>query len=348
MKKLNIAVVGAGLIGKDHIALVANNPECHLFAIADPTDAGRTHAENHQTSWYTGLDEVLATGQVDGVILATPNQLHVEQTLQCIAAGVPTLIEKPVAHTLDEGRRLLAIAANSDVPLLVGHHRMHSPIMAQARAVIDSGVLGDLVAITGSALFYKPDDYFRAGVWRTQPGGGPILLNMTHEIGNLRYLCGDVQAVQAIASNRRRGYVVEDTVGIVLSFESGVIGTFILSDTAGSACSWEQTSQENPDYTTYPDEDCYHIAGTDGSLSVPTMRIKRYTDKADRSWYKPFTSECVSLERKDPVGEQLKHFCQLIRGEAEPLVSVRDGFQNVLITEAIVEAAASGKTVTIN
>lgn len=346
-KPLKIAVIGAGLIGKVHIAQIEASEECQLAAIVDPTEVGKAYAESKNTPWFANLEALLSTAEVDGVILATPNKLHSEQAQQCIASGVPTLIEKPVAHTVEEGQRLLSIAEASDVPLMVGHHRAHSPIMSKARAAIDAGALGDLVAVTGSAMFYKPADYFDAGPWRTQLGGGPILINMIHEIGNLRYLCGEINAVQAIASNQRRGYAVEDTVGIVMRFESGVIGTFMLSDTAASARSWEQTSQENKQYSTYPDEDCYHIAGTMGSLSIPTMRLKRFNTDAVRSWYEPLACEQITLAREDPLTLQLKHFCQVIRGEIDPLVSVRDGLQNLRVTEAILEAAKSEQLVNL-
>jgi predicted dehydrogenase len=156
--------------------------------------------------------------------------------------------------------------------VLIGHHRAHSPIMARAKQVIDEGRLGRHVAITGSAMFYKPDHYFDEGPWRREPGGGPVLINMIHEVHNLRMLAGDIVAVQAFASNAIRGFAVEDTVAITLRFASGALGTFLLSDTAASPRSWEQTSQENPAYTTYPDEDCYIVAGTSGSLAKSVVR----------------------------------------------------------------------------
>ena len=87
---------------------------------------------------------------------------------------------------------------------------------------------------------------------------------MIHEVHNLRMLCGEIVAVQAFASKPTRGFPVEDTVAINLRFASGALGTFMLSDTAACARSWEQTSQENKAYPSYDDEDCYVIAGTDG------------------------------------------------------------------------------------
>jgi predicted dehydrogenase len=231
--------------------------------------------------------------------------------------------------------------------ILIGHHRAHSPIMAKAREVIASGQLGKLVAVMGSATFYKPDSYFEDGPWRREPGGGPLLLNMIHEVHNLRILCGEIVAVQAFASHATRGFAVEDTVAISLQFASGALGTFMLSDTAACARSWEQTSQENKAYPSYDDEDCYVVTGTRGSLSVPTMRLKTYAQPEDRSWWKPFESATVEMVRDDPLKHQMAHFVQVIQGKAQPLVSARDGMLNLRVTEAIVQAAREGRTVQV-
>ncbi|WP_175651743.1 Gfo/Idh/MocA family protein [Pseudomonas sp. Marseille-P9899] len=345
MKKIRIAVAGAGLIGRRHIELIQASNACELAAIVDPLPATAPFADNLGVPLYSDLDSLLAAQRPDGVILATPNQLHVDGALTCVAHGIPALIEKPVAHTLEEGKRLLAIAEQAGAKLLVGHHRAHSAILQKAREVIAEGVLGNLVAVMGSALFYKPDDYFDAAPWRRQAGGGPVLINMIHEIGNLRSLCGEIVAVQAQASSATRGFAVEDTVSISLRFASGALGTFMLSDTAGCARSWEQTSRENRDYPSYDDEDCYVLAGTQGSLSIPTMRLKYYDKREDRSWWKPFETAVASLDEADPLERQLAHFCQVIRGEAEPLVGVRDGLRNLQIVDAISEAARTGQIV---
>ncbi|MCU1720358.1 MULTISPECIES: Gfo/Idh/MocA family protein [unclassified Pseudomonas] len=345
MKKIRIAVAGAGLIGRRHIELIQASNDCELAAIVDPLPATATFANSLGVPLYSDLDSLLTAQRPDGVILATPNQLHVEGALTCVAHGIPALIEKPVAHTLEEGKRLLAIAEQAGAKLLVGHHRAHSAILQKAREVIAEGVLGNLVAVMGSALFYKPDDYFDAAPWRRQAGGGPVLINMIHEIGNLRSLCGEIVAVQAQASSATRGFPVEDTVSISLRFASGALGTFMLSDTAGCARSWEQTSRENRDYPSYDDEDCYVLAGTQGSLSIPTMRLKYYDKREDRSWWKPFETAVASLDEADPLERQLAHFCQVIRGEAEPLVGVRDGLRNLQIVDAISEAARTGQIV---
>jgi predicted dehydrogenase len=119
----------------------------------------------------------------------------------------------------------------------------------------------------------------------------------------------------------------------------------MLSDTAASPRSWEQTSQENKAYTTYSDEDCYAIAGTHGSLAVPTMRLKTYPRAEDRSWWKEFESGVVGMVRDDPLKHQMEHFANVIRGTATPLVSVRDGVENLRVVDAIALAARTGQLV---
>jgi len=344
---VRIAVAGAGTIGQAHIALVQRSAHCSLSAIVDPAPGSAAIAARAGVPWFASLAELLAGDRPDGVILATPNQLHVEHALACIDAGVAMLLEKPIATTVAEAQRLVHAAGKAQARLLIGHHRAHSPIMARARKVVASGVLGQLVAVTGSATFYKPDGYFADAPWRREVGAGPILLNMIHEVHNLRMLCGEIVAVQAFASTATRGFPVEDTVSINLRFANGALGSFMLSDTAASARSWEQTSRENQAYASYDDEDCYVISGTNGSLSVPTMRLKTYPRREDRSWWKPFETAVVGMVREDPLDRQLTHFCAVVRGSTQPLVSARDGLANLRVTEAIAAAAASGTTVEI-
>jgi predicted dehydrogenase len=345
MEKTRIAIAGVGTIGLAHMAVAQASHTCSLSAIVDPSPGAVAIAANAGVPLYTSIEELLAQNRPDGLILATPNSLHVPQALQCIAANLPILLEKPIATTVAEGQRLVDEVARTGAKVLIGHHRAHSPIMARAKEVLESGKLGRLVAVMGSATFLKPDHYFADSPWRREPGGGPILINMIHEVHNLRMLCGDIVAVQAFASNAARGFAVEDTVAINLRFASGVLGTFMLSDTAACPRSWEQTSQENKVYPTYVDEDCYVITGTNGSLSVPTMRIKSYPREQDRSWWKEFEVGVVGLVRDDPLKHQMEHFGAVIRGEASPMVSARDGLKNLRVTEAIAQAASSGQVV---
>lgn len=351
MKKTRISVAGAGLIGLRHIEEIQKSKSETLASIVDPSPKAAELAKKEGVAIYSSLAELFAKDKPDGVILATPNQMHVAQGMECIAAGVPVLVEKPLGDTVEAAQSLVETAEKTNHKLLVGHHRLHSPILHKAVEIIKSGVLGSIVGVMGSAVFYKPDadGYYDAPYeWRRKIGGGPILLNMIHEVGNLRAMIGEIVAVQAFASNATRGFEVEDTVSINLRFANGALGTFLLSDTGACPRSWEQTSQENKAYSTYPDEDAYVIVGSKGSLSVPTMRLKTYARDQDRSWWKPFQCSQIELDREDPLAKQIEHFGAVIRGEVKPLVTGRDGLQNLRVTEAISAAAKTGGIVEIH
>jgi predicted dehydrogenase len=345
MMKQKIAVAGAGYIGLAHMNCLQQSATCSLSAIVDPAPAAEAVAAKADVPLFNTLEELIAAARPDGIVLATPNQFHVDHAIMCINASIPILLEKPMATTLTEGERLVKIVEEVDARVLIGHHRAHSPIMSRAKEIIDAGTLGRLVGIMGSAVFFKPDHYFADNPWRKQLGGGPILLNMIHEVHNLRMLCGEIVAVRALSSNAIRGFPVEDTASISLRFANGALGSFLLSDTAACARSWEQTSQENKAYSTYDDEDCYVITGTFGSLSVPTMRLKTYANAGDRSWWKPFDASVAAMTREDPLARQMEHFGAVVRGEVLPIVSARDGCENLRITEAIVESSRTGTVI---
>lgn len=339
LPRVRLAVVGAGLIGRAHIAAARAHPDVELVALADPAEAAQALARDLGLPCHADLDALLAASALDAVILASPNAQHVAQALACIDRGLAVLVEKPVATSVDEGRRLVDAVRRTGARAMVGHHRAHSPIMDKACEVVRSGALGRIVCITGSSTFLKPDHYFDDGPWRKVAGGGPILINMIHEVHNFRLLCGEIVGVQALASRAVRGFDVEDTVTVNFQFASGAVGNFLLSDTAASARNWEHTSHENPAYPRVDDEDCYFISGTQGSLAVPSMRLSTYPGDAPPSWWKPMEQGRVGLVRADPIARQMAHFVAVARGTAQPRVTVEDGWRNLCVTEAITRAA---------
>jgi predicted dehydrogenase len=279
----------------------------------------------------------------DGMIVATPNRLHVSHGLACVEAGIPALIEKPLADEVDAASRFVDAAEAAGVPLLTGHHRRHNPIMREAKAVIESGRLGAVVAVHGHCWFHKPEEYFETS-WRRMKGAGPIFVNLIHDVDNFRYLCGDVAAVQAQESNRIRGYEVEDTGVILLRFASGMLGTITVSDAIAAPWSWELTSGENPAYPP-SSESCYLIGGTLASLSVPKLEIWHHAKRP--SWWEPIECQRLPVASEDPLALQIRHFCRVIRGLEPPVVSGREGLATLRIVAAIKEAALTGQLVEI-
>ncbi len=156
MNQTRIAVAGAGTIGLAHMGVAQASASCTLSVVVDPSPGAKAHAEQADVPLHASLAELFAKDRPDGVVLATPNALHVPQALECIAAGVAMLLEKPIAPTVAEAERLVKAADEANAKILIGHHRAHSSIMAKARQVVESGQLSRLVAVMGSATFLNP------------------------------------------------------------------------------------------------------------------------------------------------------------------------------------------------
>lgn len=340
---VTLAVMGAGLVGKRHIEHVLAEPTAELVAVVDPSDAGRAIAAEHGVHWFRSFAAMRESVTPEGVIVATPNQLHLENGLEVIAAGIPLLVEKPLAVNVAEATKLVAAAAKAHVPLLTGHHRRHNPMIQKAKEIVDSGRLGNIVSVHGFCWFLKPDDYFDVE-WRTQKGAGPIFLNLIHDVDDLRYLCGDVVSVQALETNEHRGNEVEDAAVILLRFRSGALGTINVSDAVVAPWSWELTTGENPAYP-HTGESCYFIGGRQGSLTIPYLDV--WYNKEKRSWMEPIERERVAFEDQDPLTLQIRQFVNVIRRREAPLVSGREGLEALKVIEAVKKAAATGGIVRI-
>lgn len=341
---VRIAVLGAGLIGQRHIQHVKDEPKAELVAIVDPTLEAKALAESLGVKWSADYEALLKSDKPDGAIIATPNLLHLSCGLASIEAGVPALVEKPIADDVLAATRLVEAAEKAGVPLLVGHHRRYNPLIRKAKEIIDSGRVGRITAVNGLCWFLKPDDYFDVA-WRREPGGGPVLLNLIHVVDDLRNLCGEVVSVQAVESSVARGFPVEDTAAIVLRFQNGALGTISISDAVAAPWSWELTAGENPAYP-HTDESCYLIGGTRGSLTVPQLDLWYYA--GDRSWWAQIEHERVTFEKQDPLVLQVRHFCEVIQGKEKPLVSGREGLQSLKVTLAVKQAAATGGVVRLS
>lgn len=338
MRKLRLAVIGAGLIGKRHIDLVAAEPACELVAICDAQPAAATLAAPYGAHFFADYTTMLAQVALDGVIIATPNQLHVPVGLACVERGLPILVEKPIAPTVAAAAALVTAAAAQGVPVLVGHHRRHNLLVQRARALIQQGQLGRLVGVSALFTLLKPADYYNV-TWRKEPGGGPVLINLIHDIDNLRYICGEIASVYGMTSNQTRGFTMEDSAAITLQFTSGALGTIFVSDTVAAPWSYELTSRENPAYPP-TGQDCYHFYGTHGAVAFPSLRHWHYPDPQQAGWYASLTCDHIEVTPQEPLAAQLHHFCQVIRGEATPLVSGLEGLKSLAATLAVLESAA--------
>ena len=133
-----------------------------------------------------------------------------------------------------------------------------------------------------------------------------------------------------MTSSKARGFAVEDTAGLLLKFARGAIGTITLSDATPAPWSSELSSGENAAYPKQ-DQPCYLFAGTNRSLSVPTMELWSYPGEG--GWYAPLSRASVDVPSADPLVEQLRHFRAVITRSEIPLISVEDAMGTLAVSK---------------
>lgn len=338
---LRLAVIGAGVMGCSHIERIRASAECVLAAVCDREPALARLATGGECPVHGDLPDLLRSERIDGAIIATPNDEHRDCGVLCAEAGVPMLVEKPIAATTADGSVLVEAAARRRIPLLVGQHRRHSAYVRRAKEAIERGELGLLVSFTALWFVRKPDAYYAVG-WRRRPGGGPVLTNLIHEVDLMRHLGSEIESVYAAAGSAARGLAVEDSVAITLRLTGGALGSIAASDAAVSPWSYELTTHENPLYTR-TDRNCYFLLGTAGSLAFPRLMLWRHPGEI--GWQHPLSGTPLPAEAVDPVAAQLAHFCDVIRGRADPLVSGVDGLATLAATEAVLQSAREDRPV---
>lgn len=339
---LRIGIVGGGVMGTQHAGFIAGEPNAVLVGVADPFST--TLAQQQGVPSYLDYHDLLAAPDVDAVIIASPNGEHVSTALAAIDANIPALLEKPVAISVAEACVLSSAVQASDGVILVGHHRRHHPAVAAAREMISSGELGRIVAVNGMWLTKKSDRYF-AQSWHRASGAGVLLINLVHDLDLMRYLVGEIVTVQAVASNAVRGFEVEDTAAVIVGFDHGAIGTFLASDTVVAPWGWDQSTQDDPQFPFNPDISSYSIAGTEGSLAFP--QLAHYYHDGESDWHHPLSRRFHAAPAGDSYTRQLRHFIDVARGTAAPVVTVDDAAATLNVVQAAHESAQTGALVAL-
>lgn len=333
---IRIALFGAGLIGSKHAARIGEHPDFELAGIAD-VNRDQVARAFPGVPVLDDAERLLDEVKPDAVIIASPNGLHLPHGVACARRGVPFIVEKPVTDTLEAAEALCKAVRASGVATLVGHHRRHHLAVLEARRLIAAGAIGDVVGVSGVWATRKPDAYFEAGPWRRQTGGGPVLINLIHEIDFLRFCLGEIAAVSAVTSNRVRDFAVEDTAALAIEFASGALGTFLLSDAAVSPWTMEQGVGESVEFP-YSGQSGHRFIGTRGALEFPGLTL--WTQAQDPpSWNEPAQARALYAGRRDPYIAQLSHFRDVLRGEAPSLQPVEDGARTLAATLAVSEAS---------
>ncbi|MBE0530760.1 MAG: Gfo/Idh/MocA family oxidoreductase [Rhodospirillales bacterium] len=326
----SILIAGLGSIGRRHLQTVrAVLPDVRIVVLRRPgqplpADVGAKTALVHD------IEAALASG-IDAAIIANPAPFHVATALPLAQAGVPMLIEKPLAERPDDLAPLLDACAEKGVTLQVGYCLRFDPSLRAVKDALEAGAIGRVLSLHAEVGQYLPDwrpgtDY-REGVSAKAALGGGALLELSHEIDYARWLAGEVTAV--VAAIGRLGDLeidVEDSADLVLTFASGVRGTVHL------------------DMLQRPATRTCRIVGSAGTLAWDGIRHQARIHRPDTDGWEVLPVEGTA-GRDDIFRSQFRHFLEAIRTGLPPLIDGADAARTLAVIAAARRSAAEQRTV---
>jgi predicted dehydrogenase len=335
VRPVRLGIVGTGLIGRVHAVSARGAPTTELVAVCG-IDAGAGALADELGVPLCADYRTLTEHDVEGVVVAVPNHLHLEIAAHFAAAGVHLLVEKPIADTVAAGRELCSVAEQRGVHLLIGHQRRHSSLVEVAADAVAHSI-GRVVAIDVMVTMRKPDSYY-ATSWRRRAGAGPLLVNLVHDVDLVRAVCGEIDCVQAFSTRLGRAFDFDDTAAVLLQFRNGALGTMVLSESTPSPWSWEASAGESLGFH-HAGRDYLRVLGDEASLSFPSVTLWSY-DAADGEpgWSSPLHARRMDVRRNDAYLDQLVHFAGVVRGVEPPRVPGQEGLRSLAVVAAVIEA----------
>jgi predicted dehydrogenase len=312
-----VALIGAGMWAP-RLAAAAGRAGLELASVyARGLDGRAALADRFGCAAAASFDDAIA--DVDGVLLATPNDVHFEQALECAARGRSVFVEKPIADGVEAGERMRDACVEAGVVLMVGHAFRRLGAARAAHAVIDSGRLGEVVL--AEANFSLPGK-LPPHAWRAQRvrnPGGPLMQLGIHHADTLAYLLGPVARTTGRFARVHTRAEIDDVGVATLEFTAGALGVL-----TGSYVS--------------PHVFSIRLLGSDGVLDyrADLGAVWPAAERVDTVTTLTVDGEPVQFEPRDIVAEELAEFGAAIRGEAAVETGADEGIEALrVVLEAV-------------
>lgn len=253
------------------------------------------------------FEAAIAHERVEVVVLATPNDVHEEQTLACAERGRHVFVEKPIADSVEAGERMQRACAGAGVTLMVGHSFRRLGAVRRAKELIDAGALGRVVL--AEANFSLPGS-FKPEAWRAhreRNPGGPIMQLGIHHVDTLAYWLGPVERASGRFAHVHTQADIDDVAVVTLEFESGalasLVGSYVSPKTlALRLMGTEAVLELRTDFSVWPD-----ARALDGVTELT------------------LAGKAVEFEERDMLADELAELGACIRGEARPETGADEG-----------------------
>ena len=335
---VRLALLGCGALAEILADRVypAIRDEVQVVAAVDVLqDRADELAERLGARAFTSLEAACAEVRPDGVDVRLPHHLHLEGARMAAAAGLPFLMEKPMATTVAEARQVAELARGIGPSSGVSENYGFLEPVAAARRLLVDGVIGDLLAVQATRVFELGPQWRRDG-WRTGVGStaqGVVLDQAPHVARLLRTVVGEIEEVYAFTTSERAGWSI-DSASVACRFACGVAGT----QTYCWACPSPRAPESIPELTLF---------GSAGSIAVHVAYDGRgggaLVERPGRSgeWHGTGTNYYDSL------AAVLRDWGGAVREGRAPGASLEDGIRDVAVMAAVAESSLRGAPVSI-
>lgn len=337
MGKVNVAVIGAGIMGKLHARVVAESDRENLVAIVDVDECkSKELAKEYGAESFSDYNLMLKKSEVDAVCVATPDFLHTDPVKACLNADKHILVEKPLATTLEDSSSIIRNAKLHNKVLMVNYTHRWISSYAKAKEIIDRGELGKPIM-----LYARKNDTIMVPLemikWSRETS--PAKFMSSHDIDLAQWFFNSkVKEVYAYGIKgilKKKGIDVYDAIQALVKFENGGIGTF--------ESAWVYPN-------TFPNTtDSYiQIVGESGVITLD--RRKETIEAASQEKYAYFNTSIVPIINNTIKGAFLyahEHFIDCIIEGKQPLTSAEIGHSVTEVTVAIHKSIETGCPITL-
>lgn len=325
-----IAVVGAGFMGQLHAQAVSHSSAAELVAIVDlNVEAGQAAADRFGVTYHQQVSDALHDETVEGFVVALPDKLHRDVSIQILEAGKPLLVEKPMAHTLEAARDMAAAAERGEARLLVGQLLRHDPRYAAAAEAVRAGKIGE-------PLHLKAGRIADRGVGTRMNGTSSVLFYVgIHDVDAVQWITGQrITRVYSRAVSKLMpslGVDSEDAILTVFDLENGGVGQLFNG--------WTRTED-----TPVKIDGRFELFGTEGVVEVDVRDhgVKIYGKEAFELPDALHWPEVNGRMRGDLAAE-ITHFAQSVQQGTPFVLSVEEAMRDVAVNDAILRSVVSGQ-----
>jgi len=331
---MKIAFAGTGYINKVH-ARAAQNLGLELTAVVNhKMDSMIEFGKQFGiTRFYESVEALLKDGNVDALVVSTPNYLHAPQTIAALNAGVHVMVEKPMAMNAQEAEQMIEAADKSGATLMVAHCWRFDPDVLWLKE--QSAKLGKIIRTKGIGVH----THWGPSGWFTQKefaGGGALADMGIHALDTARFLLGDPKPVSVYAKigTYYKNFDVDDTGIIIVEWDNGA--------TSYIESGWWQPHADGPEAAT-------QLYGTEGfgelfptRLELPNRKEEKI-DILESGFEFPRAEHCPQSLYDD----QLKYFVECIEKKQTPVPGGVEGLMNMKVVDAAYESSRIGKVVNI-